>query len=1162
MNDISNLASLLRENGDKVINGQSKLSLTINVLKSLNEAFALITESDEVCNSNGSFQVIDTNSSSVDKLHDIQFLHDFVKKTIGLKLINSAASSESFKGTVNISKFKSLRYLELRKCPINILNGIQSIRDQLQSVVCIRCIRRLEDLLFKCGADNISGFVWNGLREAVFSYNNIDLLDSSLQLTPWLQILDLSHNKIVQADAIELLPNLKYLNLSYNLLESIPSVHREACRKLQVLVIKNNYLEELSGLVELESLMELDLSCNSLSDHESLSPIFCLSALTWLSLEGNPLSFHRQHRIRTVNNLHNNAATGKAERLAVGSVSGASIRRTSLKDDASSAGSTPSKPQQTQGNKKSSKVREAVISEEDGLETSTELSSSSITTSIELSTDHLETKKQIETIRERFGKDKWLYSHAGTYVQDALGLNKTASTVTENILQSSPLDFLPVEQILSKVSEINIKVQNSELESCEPLKDEIPKESLQTEEEEEDIYKEEEQEEQEIEEDDDESEQQLYLVQRHRQGNQMLGEYFLVITERWLKEKEALSGKTLEKWAVDSLLSCIKAGVENSAIVVQLTFDTIRRDRQERLYIMEEEDAQRLLRTMNEMLESRPLTLNQIAFRCMKCSTQFSKEKSSEYGKNSLVCPTCSSTLVIEMEEVPLPSNHKNNFEEKQKANAENGSSSSGLNSSPSQCSIGSAASLDPFSDSPNNSTGPVKRWDSDIEIISNPSQSSIEVLDEQTRLQGSSTPARKRSSEEKQIISVVVPIPQPAEGNNHLVSLAGLTESSSSGSFTDSICTTYEIHSSSLTSRPGPLIPRVEEIDGGETEEKITSIEKNINDKKDLQPEKAANNVGSKLNSKDLDKSVEAQNGRENTVCKDRVHYCYTDFSIVDHRVKLFLYLHLFKEDHEELSFLVRAHIIKHTSTSYPGLFVVSTKNLYILQVTGVEGDDPEQWLQKVESYPIGKMLEVFPLPWHQGIGIEVQNETGGSSLHFLILQDQSYSNNFIIFLTNSVILKQCSVKHNPKEKQNLALQQILLSSVSGDEIDTNICLCSICSKCIVQRNEESNVLDMGTILVTPTDFVITDNKEWLVSTQCTVQKNCFTQKMSNLIEVGMESICQLILNFLDEVAGTDETWTLTFGTEYSLQTMLSAIKDPWEQLFSVPLTIINKTT
>lgn len=43
----------------------------------------------------------------------------------------------------------------------------------------------------------------------------------------------------------------------------------------------------------------------------------------------------------------------------------------------------------------------------------------------DLSTEHLETKKQIETLRERFGEENWLHSHAGSCVQDLLGLHKT-----------------------------------------------------------------------------------------------------------------------------------------------------------------------------------------------------------------------------------------------------------------------------------------------------------------------------------------------------------------------------------------------------------------------------------------------------------------------------------------------------------------------------------------------------------------------------------------------------------------------------------------------------------------------------------------------------------------------------------------------------------------
>jgi hypothetical protein len=54
-----------------------------------------------------------------------------------------------------------------------------------------------------------------------------------------------------------------------------------------------------------------------------------------------------------------------------------------------------------------------------------------------------------------------------------------------------------------------------------------------------------------------------------------------------------------------------------------------------------------------------------------------------------LTCPTCNSTLVIEMDEVPLPSHYRNDRGVKQSVAVDNGPLSSGLHSSPSQSSIG-----------------------------------------------------------------------------------------------------------------------------------------------------------------------------------------------------------------------------------------------------------------------------------------------------------------------------------------------------------------------------------------------------------------------------------------------------------------------------------------
>lgn len=46
--------------------------------------------------------------------------------------------------------------------------------------------------------------------------------------------------------------------------------------------------------------------------------------------------------------------------------------------------------------------------------------------SVETSKDHLETKKQILAVRQRYGEDNWLSSHAGTFLQDIMGLQPSS----------------------------------------------------------------------------------------------------------------------------------------------------------------------------------------------------------------------------------------------------------------------------------------------------------------------------------------------------------------------------------------------------------------------------------------------------------------------------------------------------------------------------------------------------------------------------------------------------------------------------------------------------------------------------------------------------------------------------------------------------------------
>jgi hypothetical protein len=56
------------------------------------------------------------------------------------------------------------------------------------------------------------------------------------------------------------------------------------------------------------------------------------------------------------------------------------------------------------------------------------------------------------------------------------------------------------------------------------------------------------------------------------------------------------------------------------------------------------------------------------------------------------------------------------------------------------------------------------------------------------------------------------------------------------------------------------------------------------------------------------------------------------------------------------------------------------------------------------------------------------------------------------------------------------------------------------------------------------------------------------------------MEDHCQLTLYFLDEAAGSGESWTLKLSTDSTLKSIVSAIRIPWEELFSIPLQVVNK--
>lgn len=128
--EIVKLGKLLHQNGDKVLNASSKLSLSTMLLNDLNKAFSLIVDEPEDLVSLCEMY----NTSKVYVFQDLKFLHDFIQKTLALKVIYCANNPTIL---VDITKFRHLKYLELKKIDIESVKGLQGVRGQLESIICV-----------------------------------------------------------------------------------------------------------------------------------------------------------------------------------------------------------------------------------------------------------------------------------------------------------------------------------------------------------------------------------------------------------------------------------------------------------------------------------------------------------------------------------------------------------------------------------------------------------------------------------------------------------------------------------------------------------------------------------------------------------------------------------------------------------------------------------------------------------------------------------------------------------------------------------------------------------------------------------------------------------------------------------------------------------------
>ncbi|XP_034474830.1 serine/threonine-protein kinase 11-interacting protein isoform X2 [Drosophila innubila] len=1311
---ITELASLLRKNGDKILSSEFTLTLSGPLLRALNDSFTLIADSDigfvtglgTSQQNSPAFQVVKPINAKSSVFPDLQLLHDFVQKTTLLKL-NYFPSEHYFEGAIDICKFRALRRLEVHKINICQVVGIQALRSQLQHLICVKSLSSVEDIITRCGGDNSNGFVWNELQSADFSYNNLRGIDTALEFAQHLQHLNLRHNKLSSVTAIKWLPHLKTLDLSYNCLTHLPMFHAEACKRLQLLNISNNYVEELLDMTNLDALTNMDLSDNCLLEHTQLLPLSVLMKLTTLNLQGNPLACHPKHRLATAQYLHKNTATvkfvldfepmSKAEKAITGTqqlrfVSSTGHRLTSSRISINTSRDSVNTPASSVGSQRSlsvrgkdssseteqaapvtqiskrrvKKLRNVEIAEhgdENALEASTitvPIDTNSVIQGAEKETtdgSHLETKKQIESLRLKYGNE-WLQSgnaelmlgidtpqpseqerhDARQQFNEFLAEFSTSKTVSMQI-SSTPTQHTSSNATLTPMkangnnTETNV-TQQTIYESCdnsietqyESMDNTLQSEEQDQQEPENDkhknvlfLYGKSAEEEEPV--SDVEPDEKLYIVCHAHKASEPL---FLTISSNYMREKDTLTERTKTKWSIKVLESCERI----KSNTLRINFDTIQKDKQERIYCVENALCQEIEKKLRDILSQRDLTdMNITIYSCINCGIKFTRErKNKTYKTAELRCPDCRSVFVAEVNDesgsldkpkvsapepklspalivgespvsTPLALQSKEDNQSIGSANSLNESSSCSKITN-SQCSFDSNQSVVGSSNTDRDLE--FRANESDVDIISNPSQSSIEVLDpncvqsasrktsEERRI--SQTPnletidddvsqthsfmerefgqilaARTKPSTEESLISTTNEDTMPkAKALAHVQ----LTESSSSGSVTDSICTTYEqqgkqqqsqekIQASTSSESDALHNMLIAESSGSSSHTDNHNNNNNVltgvnsNGQLKMAEDAGLSSVFGALfqstnvlmsSSKKLIESEASSSGVQ------PYKFNYSDFNDIDHRLKLYFYQSKFKEVGEHFKWLAKGRIYnEQTQTLRDGLLVISTCKCYLMEAYAPPQDDVSKWLRQVISVTVNRLTRTQCLPWKLGLSFSLR-EWGN---FVLLLQDMLRTDSLLLYLADNPLPSECEMIQEPSD----AVRQRLCSLVSEP-----LKMCAVLSGCQWICGQDKRNFEVCTLLTSDTQLYIAGNGRfnWLAinEEQPPHLELTLTQQMSNIVEVERITDCEYKVNFLDETKNQCELWHVQFETPANAECCLNVIGKSWEHLFGVPFS------
>lgn len=144
----------------------------------------------------------------------------------------------------------------------------------------------------------LPSYAWSLLTHLSLSDNNLTFLPS-LPAFPSLVSLDLSSNLLISIPtSLSTLPSLKSLNLAQNMVDSVLGIYSQI-PSIDSLNISSNRLDSLCGLERLEHLSRVDLRNNRVEDTDEIGRLAVLGGMKEVWVAGNPCTkLHQDWRVR------------------------------------------------------------------------------------------------------------------------------------------------------------------------------------------------------------------------------------------------------------------------------------------------------------------------------------------------------------------------------------------------------------------------------------------------------------------------------------------------------------------------------------------------------------------------------------------------------------------------------------------------------------------------------------------------------------------------------------------------------------------------------------------------------------------------------------------------------------------------------------------------